>query len=273
MADPFRTILLATQGTEFDAGAERLALDLAARCGLPLHAVLPLVSNPEYQSIAPLQEDAWEAQAAASLATLRRSAAAHGVQLHGTVRRGEDPAHEIVAQARDLGADLIVLRRRGKRGFLAKLLMGEMVQAVTTHAPCHVLVVPRAAHPWSQRIVLATDGSPHSAAALDLALSIARQCALPLTLVSVAERGDARAAACIAAAQAAARKAGIEARARILAGAVDRAILQAAEDDGADLIVVGRRGLNALKRIVLGSTSKRVVSHAKVPVLIAHAPD
>ena len=47
MAQFFARLLLATEHTEFDTGAETLALALAQRCLLPLTMVLPLLSNPE----------------------------------------------------------------------------------------------------------------------------------------------------------------------------------------------------------------------------------
>jgi nucleotide-binding universal stress UspA family protein len=45
-------------------------------------------------------------------------------------------------------------------------------------------------------------------------------------------------------------------------------IVQEAEESGADLIVVGTRGLNAAKRLVLGSVSTTVVHHAHCDVLV-----
>jgi nucleotide-binding universal stress UspA family protein len=45
-------------------------------------------------------------------------------------------------------------------------------------------------------------------------------------------------------------------------------MVQEAEDSGADLIVVGTRGLNAAKRLVLGSVSTNVVHHAPCDVLV-----
>jgi nucleotide-binding universal stress UspA family protein len=45
-------------------------------------------------------------------------------------------------------------------------------------------------------------------------------------------------------------------------------IVQEAEESGADLIVVGTRGLNAAKRLVLGSVSTTVVHHAPCDVLV-----
>jgi nucleotide-binding universal stress UspA family protein len=45
-------------------------------------------------------------------------------------------------------------------------------------------------------------------------------------------------------------------------------IVAEAEDSGADLIIVGTRGLNAAQRALLGSISTNVVHHATVDVLV-----
>ena len=46
-------------------------------------------------------------------------------------------------------------------------------------------------------------------------------------------------------------------------------ILQAAGEQGADLIVMGSHGRTGLSRIMLGSITAKVVAHAVVPVLVA----
>jgi len=273
VADSLHTVLLATQGTEFDAGAERVGIELAARHAIPLYVVLPLVSNPEYESIAPTLEDAAEARAAAQLQALREAAAARGVDLIGKVRRGEEPFREIVSEASERRAELIVLRRRGKRGFLANLLMGEMVQSVINHAPCDVLIVPPSAE-LSRGIVLATDGSPHSRRASQVAIVIAARWSVPLTVVSVAGEDDPdhrKASACVDSALADARAAGTSAAGQVVTGKPHEAILRVAGEAGAGLVVVGRRGLNPAKRALLGSTSQRVASHAEGAVLVVQA--
>ncbi|HEX4597660.1 MAG TPA: universal stress protein [Burkholderiaceae bacterium] len=276
MADLFRTLLLATQCTEFDAGAERVAIALAARRGIPLYAVVPLVSNTEYETFAPLLEDVAEAQAAAGLKRLRETAAARHVTLIGNVRLGEEPYREILAEANERAADLIVARKRGKRGFLASLLIGEMVHAMTRHAPCDVLLVPREADIWSRGILAATDGSPHGRRTTQVAASIAAAFALPLTLVSVAtdEDPDGRIATDhVNAAALAARAAGASVQEQMLTGKASEAILRAATQAGADLVVLGRRGSNPVKRTLLGGTSEWVASHTDCPVLIVRADD
>jgi len=75
---PFGNVLLATQGTSFDAGAERVAIDLAARLGIGLRVVLPVVSNPEYESMAPLLGDRSVAEAASWLDALGKRRAPRG---------------------------------------------------------------------------------------------------------------------------------------------------------------------------------------------------
>jgi len=54
----------------------------------------------------------------------------------------------------------------------------------------------------------------------------------------------------------------------ILVGSPAAAIVEFAESEGCDLIVMGSRGLGSFKEFVLGSVSHNVVQHAKAPVLI-----
>ena len=45
-------------------------------------------------------------------------------------------------------------------------------------------------------------------------------------------------------------------------------IIRYAEELGADLLVMGSRGLGALREFALGSVSHKVLTHAKCPVLV-----
>jgi nucleotide-binding universal stress UspA family protein len=45
-------------------------------------------------------------------------------------------------------------------------------------------------------------------------------------------------------------------------------ILRLRDEVSADLIVIGSRGLNAFKRVLLGSDAEGVVRHAPCPVLV-----
>src|SRR6185369_7507342 len=61
--------------------------------------------------------------------------------------------------------------------------------------------------------------------------------------------------------------------AQILPGSPRAAILDEAENWGADLIVVGSHGYRAWERFLLGSVSQSVVSHAKCSVEVVRCPE
>ncbi len=55
---------------------------------------------------------------------------------------------------------------------------------------------------------------------------------------------------------------------RVESGDICKTILAAAEDIDASMIVMGARKLSAVERVLLGSTSNKVLHHATRPVLI-----
>lgn len=66
---------------------------------------------------------------------------------------------------------------------------------------------------------------------------------------------------------------GIETRAELAVGPASTSVLDAAKAYGADVIVIGTRGLTGFKHLLLGSTAERVVQGAEVPVLTVHPND
>ena len=58
---------------------------------------------------------------------------------------------------------------------------------------------------------------------------------------------------------------------RVLDGRPATGIVSEAERIEADLIVMGARGLSAVRRLLLGSVSSEVVDHAPCPVLVVRA--
>lgn len=69
-----------------------------------------------------------------------------------------------------------------------------------------------------------------------------------------------------------AERQGIRTRHDLVQGAAAEAICQAADDTGAELIVVGSHGRTGLKRMILGSVAERVVRLARTSVLVARSP-
>lgn len=268
----FTRLLLATQHTEQDRGAEALALALARRCGKPLAIVLPLLSNAEYEAAAPQLSERAEREAAAQLQALQAVADAAGVPVELRARRGPEPYREIVDEARERGSDLIVIRRRGQRGLLAQLLVGEMVRNVVAHAPCSVLVTPSGAPMWSRRVLVALDPQSSELSPVRTAAAIAALCGLPLSLVCVAgPAADAmqQAEGALQRAWSVARAAGAPVDGAVRIGRPHEQIVALARDSGADLLVIGRRGDDKLSRAWLGGVAQKVIGLAEVPVLVA----
>jgi nucleotide-binding universal stress UspA family protein len=137
-------------------------------------------------------------------------------------------------------------------------------------------------------ILIATDGSDPAAQALEVAIDLARETGATLEVLSVrptrvAGRGGAGPAIlevdefdgpehiAEAAAQLA-REAGVEATPHAAHGDVVSSIADAATTLGAELLVVGSRGLGSLSGAVLGSVSHALVRRSPVPVtIVRHA--
>jgi universal stress protein E len=268
MSPPFSRLLLATEHTEYDRSAEALAFALARRCGLPLHAVLPLASNPEYEAVAPEVAARADAQAGVQRQALEAVARTEGVAFDIRVRRGAELHAQIVDEARERGSDLIVIRRRGKRGLLANLLVGDMVRKVITQAPCGVLVVPAAAQLWRSAVMVGVDVQQPAACGVARAAAVAAQFGLPLWLVTVAadEGARARSQPVLDEALAAARAVHDNSQALLRVGRVAETLIATAQERGADLLVLGRSGSAA--RAGIGSTAHKVVGNAACPVLV-----
>jgi hypothetical protein len=269
-------ILFATDGSEFSAGAQQVAIDLAKRCGARLTAMTIVLSTQDLEGVGTqgLREQL-EREALAILDGVLAAAMAAGIPCATQLVYGDQPHQEIVATAEELASDLIVLGRRGKRG-LARFMVGHATAQVAGLAPCPVLMVPRASELWQRRILLASDGSDACAAAEAQAIDLARLCQLPLTLVSVtspSHNAERKAAAQAALDRLLARvqAAGLEGEALLAEGRPEEMVVATAASRGADLIVVGSRGRTGLQRLLLGSASERIMGLAQSPVLIVPA--
>lgn len=274
MPFPFSRPLLATECSEHDTGAQALALALARRLPAPLRVVLPLLSNPELEALAPQQVERTEADAARRRQALEAEVAAAGLVADIQVRRGADLQALIVDEARGCAADIIVIRRRGRRGFLAQLLVGEMVSTVVDRSPCSVLVCPRAAQPWRQGVLVGLDPRAPQPTLLQQAADLALADGLPLHLVCVAETAATRAPAEQAVAAALERlrqrpdAQPLQVHGEVRMGRVHQALAEAARERHADLLVVGRQGAGRPARSRVGGTAFTVLGLAEGPVLV-----
>jgi nucleotide-binding universal stress UspA family protein len=131
-----------------------------------------------------------------------------------------------------------------------------------------------------QKIVVGFDGSEHGRRALERAAALAKTGAT-VTVVSAAPVTVlVRGGSAINPVDAEERDHALDDARSILAGAGVEAnyvegsgdpadvIVQEAERGGADLIIIGTRGLNFAQRWLLGSVSTKVVQHAPCDVLV-----
>ncbi|HVC08024.1 MAG TPA: universal stress protein [Solirubrobacterales bacterium] len=140
------------------------------------------------------------------------------------------------------------------------------------------------------RIVVGTDGSETAAEAVRQAVDLAKLSGAQLSIVSAyapvrkqrieGERQDAPPDVqhefgpredvnlILEAAAAAAKKEGVEVQTHPVEGNPADAILNVAEESGADLIMVGNKGMTGARRFLLGSVPNNVSHNAPCSVII-----
>jgi nucleotide-binding universal stress UspA family protein len=131
-------------------------------------------------------------------------------------------------------------------------------------------------------IMLATDLGASSEAATDEAIALARGLGATLLVAKVIDpkqrwgtgypqRADQlrdRDGARLQAVVTRARELGVQATFLLWQGEVGETVVAAAEAERVDLVVVGTRRFDVLRRLLIGSVSEFVIRHAPCPVLV-----
>jgi len=222
------------------------------------------------------------------LATLRTELSAHGVEVSQVlVDRFADDA--LVEAATELHVDLIVTGT-SEQSKLRRWLLGSVAESVVRTAPCSVLVA-RSGDPdrGFQRVVVGTDFSPAADTALERAFDLAAPGAtidvvhcfhlafpaaapdqLPLGPDPRTLQGQLSADAVARGEELIARLArpGFTTAFTLRDDTARHGLCDLAEEQHADLIIVGSHGHRGLRRALLGSTTEAVVRHAPCSVLV-----
>ncbi|RJS89452.1 hypothetical protein DRO56_05470 [Candidatus Bathyarchaeota archaeon] len=148
-----------------------------------------------------------------------------------------------------------------------------------------------------KRILVPIDGSEPSNRALDYALDLAEELDAEVVILSVVppvilpvfseepgitpiitprdiDRYNSKLRATFenvlteALARARAKKPNLRVSTKLLEGRPADKIVEVAEREGFDLIIMGSRGLSGLRELLLGSTTRRVADHCTKPLLI-----
>ena len=250
-------LMLATDGSEFSRTPTEIAVTLARQFGVTLDIVTAVDSEADRE------------RGQARVAAVVHEALMVGVDTEEIIRYGKQPVREVLVAAADADTNILVIGRKPHRGDIKERLVGDIANQLIVQAPCHVLIAGWQAQMWRRRILLTSDGSEFSDSVADLAGQIAKATETAVTIVSVVTSGMSRQDA----EEDLARKAGllklegVTCDTLIVEGSPGTAIVQAARDLGADLVVVGNR------RRKLSSVSDYVIGHLSCAVLLINAAE
>jgi len=199
-----------------------------------------------------------------------------------TVCEEGDPYERIVDLADAENCELIVMGRKGS-GAMSRSLVGSVAARVIGFSTRDVLIIPMNAVVDWKSILVATDGSRYSAAAVERAIDFASSYGGTLSFVSVVDvpaefYGEApqavedlvtKARGYVEKAKQQAEAAGVKAEALVREGETHQVLLTLAAGMHATAIVMGSHGRTGLKRLLMGSVTEKVIGLASCPVLVS----
>lgn len=137
-----------------------------------------------------------------------------------------------------------------------------------------------------KRILMAYDGSPNGAKALDWAIELAQQTAAYVSIIGVVDLGlghwlldegvisesshqfQDNALSLLSSAEKKAIEAGVKANATLLKGDPATLLIEYAQNEKVDLIICGGKGKGGLTKAILGSIAHKLVNYSPVPVVV-----
>lgn len=209
-----------------------------------------------------------------------------------------DPADCILHMAEEEHVDLIAMSTHGRTGF-RRALLGSVSDKVIRHARPPVFLVPTTAAVKAEKLpemlLVPLDGTAFAETALPLAQSFAQALGASVQLVRVIEPANAHEREMIFGtadnfsttlqtqmAQAATyleqirlrfQLAGISATPQIVVGKPATAILETANSQQVDLIVMSTHGRSGVNRLLYGSVASEVIHESACPLLLLHGQE
>ncbi len=281
----YRKILVAVDGSDSGKNALHQAFKLAneEKCWVTVTSVVPPYEG-EIETLgvkdirAALRKPCDDA-----LAEVEKTAKTERMLVKTVCEEGE--IHErIVDLAEAENCDVIVMGRRGLH-HIERAFIGSVTARVIGHTQRDVLVVPKDSKVGWKTIVLATDGSKYSVAATERAISFAKSYGGELKVLSVvdvptefyAEAPQAvedlvrKAKGYVAEVKKQAEAAGVRAETYVGEAEAYQAVNNLAQEQKADIIVLGSHGRTGIRRLLMGSVTEKVIGYAPCPVLVVKA--
>ena len=177
--------------------------------------------------------------------------------------------------------DLVAMGTHGRRG-AKRWIVGSITERLLRRSPVPVLAISsswkRRTDPRPRRILVTTDFSKGTAAALEYAFSIAKENHARVTLLNVLEENralisvDYRKRLARSVQHKLVKLVPEDARpwceTRVEAGTPYHVILGMVKKDKFDLVVMNIHGISMLDRALLGTTAERVLRAAECPILL-----
>lgn len=282
----FRRVVVPLDGSGFAESALPAAVKLARRSGSEIRLVLslePVLGEMDLSPNGPADQTA----AAEYLESVKQNKLSGlGEKVDTRVRFGL-PAEEIVAEAKDWSADLIVMATHGRSG-VSRAWLGSVTDRCIRTTSCPVLTVHPAESGGGQdlttrEVVVPLDESALAETALPYGITLARELGVPLHLMEVISlqrfvNPKHLSATMDRSTQAALylrrhldrlRGDGLDLRESVVVDpSVAHAILNQAEGS---LIVMSTHGRTGIDRVVFGSVADKVIRGSTGSVLVIPA--
>lgn len=278
----YRKILVAIDGSESGRNALRQAFRLAVdeKCWITVTSVVPpYTGDLDLTAVADIRASLAR-PCEEALREANRIAEEERALIKTVCEEGET-YERIVDLADGENCGIIVMGRRGADRF-ERALIGSVTARVIGHTQRDVLVVPGDARLGWKNILVGTDGSRFSKVATDKAIDFAQSYGSALKVLSIVDVPAelyAEAPAAVedmirkakqytAAVKEQAREAGVPTETFTGEGEAWEVIVQAAQEQSADLVVMGSHGRTGLRRLLMGSVTEKVIGGAHCPVLV-----
>lgn len=282
----FKTIVLATDGSDAAGAAVDATIELAGSSDATVHVVDVWSLEVRHRHEASHTDIRGEAERIVREAVERL--AAEGIKADETVYRadGDHVAAAIAQLADQHEADLVVIGSRGLSDWRS-LIDHSISHRVLASVDCPVLIVrtrPGGAMSGIRRVMIAVAGGNDIEPTTRAAAAVAAMHPCNVAVVHVMQsivalegfaylETDDEAEASLDEAHRRLAAAGISAeRIIIRTGPVARAISEAAQEWNADLIVTGSSRMGDAGSLLLGSVSHDLLHRTDIPVLVAARP-
>lgn len=283
---PYQKILVGIDGSEESLNAFKSALSLAKKINASVSVLYVLPLGVEVSSALSLftgMKDIFRKGAEKILKEAQSIAEEEGIEVRLKFEEGE-PYTKLVDILYAEESDLLVLGKSGKGG-LAKALIGSTASRAIGASPVDVLVIPKNTTLKLKKMLVPVDGSLYSEEAAMRALELASHLKSEIILLSVVEipfelyetatdigkmveHLKTEAEEFIRKLKSKYKEKGIEVKGYVVEGIVEEKILEIAEKEEVDLIIMGSHGKTGLKRLLMGSVTEKVLTLGTKPVLV-----